>query len=135
MIEALCTCDNKRLVSAKGDDIPKDAFVRHWKSLGLDRKQGDEKAESSNGQGADESIAVETGDWTDKKKKVTSSIKSRKTKRKRKTERNARVQATTSNDDLRHSDTVQQRLAKGLDQLEDELQEKKQTKKSERRKK
>lgn len=121
LINALCSFDNAQLVAAKGDDIPADDFVRHWRALGLDET---EEQDSESGRSDSESDAIgdiEQGSYSDKKKRDMRRIKSAKTRKRRKRQRNRKTEETVVPEDLRHADTVTSRLAKGLEELERDL--------------
>jgi hypothetical protein len=135
LIKALCSFDNAQLVAAKGDDIPVDDFVRRWKALGLDNT---EELDGESGRSESESDAIgdiEQGNYSDKKKRDMGRIKSAKTRKRRKQKRNKKTEETVGPEDLRHTDTVTKRLAKGLEQLESDLSRDRETTKKKRSKK
>ena len=123
LIEGLTEFDNQKLVESRGEDIPVSAFVQRWVEIGALEIESDSEKASPKAK-----VTVVKGEWTDEKERQLRKKKTSDTKKSNKAKRNARVRSSVKKDDLRHTGTVRTRITKGLEELENEAEEKRRKK-------
>lgn len=118
LIEGLVQRDNN-LISGS-EDVSVGAFVEHWQSLGLiEPKSTPSPDASTEDASADATESQPTSnDWNSFSKGVQSNHKSKVSRQEKKAQKNEQMRKTSDVEDLRHGQTVQERLASGIKELQ-----------------